>query len=44
MSVNAGAEQEYEKRHNPIWPDNSTEGPDIPGFPAVISGGVAPAI
>ena len=21
MSVNAGAEQEYEKRHNPIWPE-----------------------
>jgi len=21
MSVNAGAEQEYEQRHNPIWPD-----------------------
>ena len=21
MSVNAGAEEEYEKRHNPIWPE-----------------------
>lgn len=21
MSVNAGAEQEYEQRHNPIWPE-----------------------
>jgi L-rhamnose mutarotase len=21
MSVNAGAEQEYENRHNPIWPE-----------------------
>jgi L-rhamnose mutarotase len=21
MSVNAGAEAEYEKRHNPIWPE-----------------------
>ena len=21
MSVNAGAEEEYEERHNPIWPD-----------------------
>jgi L-rhamnose mutarotase len=21
MSVNAGAEHEYEKRHNPIWPE-----------------------
>lgn len=21
MSVDAGAEQEYEKRHNPIWPE-----------------------
>jgi L-rhamnose mutarotase len=21
MSVNEGSEQEYEKRHNPIWPD-----------------------
>ena len=21
MSVNAGAEQEYEKRHSPIWPE-----------------------
>ena len=21
ISVNAGAEQEYEKRHNPIWPE-----------------------
>jgi L-rhamnose 1-epimerase len=21
MSVNPGAEQEYEKRHNPIWPE-----------------------
>jgi L-rhamnose mutarotase len=21
MSVNAGAEQEYQKRHNPIWPE-----------------------
>jgi L-rhamnose mutarotase len=21
MQVNPGAEQEYEKRHNPIWPD-----------------------
>jgi L-rhamnose mutarotase len=22
MSVNAGAEEEYEERHNPIWPDS----------------------
>jgi L-rhamnose mutarotase len=21
MSVNTGAEEEYEKRHNPIWPE-----------------------
>jgi L-rhamnose mutarotase len=21
MSVNPGAEEEYEKRHNPIWPE-----------------------
>ena len=21
MSVHAGAEEEYEKRHNPIWPE-----------------------
>jgi len=21
MSVNSGAEEEYEKRHNPIWPE-----------------------
>ena len=21
MSVNAGAEEEYEERHNPIWPE-----------------------
>ena len=21
MSVNAGAEQEYEERHHPIWPE-----------------------
>jgi len=24
MSVNAGAEQEYEKRHSPIWPELET--------------------
>jgi L-rhamnose mutarotase len=25
MSVNAGAEEEYEKRHQPIWPELARE-------------------